>query len=63
MGASIVSRRYAPPIFELGEHILNRVALPKEGLVIGEGGLRLFVGVMQGLMPLSLRALRSQLLS
>ena len=39
MGAAVVSGVYAPPIFELSEHIFDPVALLVEEGVIGDGDL------------------------
>ena len=42
MGASVVSRGNPPPILELGEHVLDFVALAVERFVIVEGAFSVF---------------------
>ncbi len=42
MGASVIARGDAPPVFELGEHILDFMALAVKGFVIIECLLAVF---------------------
>ena len=41
MGAAVVAGGDAAPVLELGEQVLDLVALAVEGLVVGKGTLRL----------------------
>ena len=63
MCAAVVAGGYTSPVFELGEHVFDFVALSVEGLVVGDCGLTILVDGMQGSIPRSIRACRNQLLS
>ena len=56
-------RSDAVPVLELGEHVLDPVALFVECLVIGRRDFPAFGGGMQGSQPLLARASLNQLLS
>ena len=63
VGASVVAGCDASPVLELGEQVLDLVALSIEGLVVVEGGLRLRLDGMQGSMPLASSSSRNHVLS
>jgi hypothetical protein len=63
VGASVVAHCDPAPVLELGEHVLDAMALLIEGSVIGDGLLAAFGRRGAGFGPLSIRAWRNQLLS
>ena len=64
MGASVVAGCDASPVLELGEQVLDLVALAVERLVVGEGDFAaLRLDGMQGSMPLASSSSRNQALS
>ncbi len=55
MGAAIVARVDASPVFDFAEHILDAMTLAIEGAVMRDRDLRLVFDGMHGVMPRSTR--------
>jgi hypothetical protein len=63
MGAAVIACGGASPVLELGEHVLDLVALAVERFVIFQRLRAVFGGRDTGMVPRFARLLRNQLLS
>ena len=60
MGAAVIACGDASPVLELGEHVLDLVALAVERPVVRDRYFAVGFDGMQGTMPRLARALRNQ---